>query len=83
MMIMIIHDHFAHFAVLSAATFLMRKEAAAMTVRGAACFAHVWLFPRMSICVLLQRAESLEGLAARFAQVIRFAGVSRQVPAKG
>lgn len=80
MMIVIFNDHFA---VLSTATLLMREEAAAVTIRGAACLAHVRLLTRMSVRVLLECTESLKSLAARLAQIIRFAGVPGQVSAKG
>lgn len=79
MMIMIVDNHLA---VLDAAALLMCEEATAVAVRGAACLAHIRLLARMGVCVLLQRAEPLEGFAARFTQIICLAGVSSQVSAK-
>lgn len=79
MMIVLVDDHLA---VLSATALLMRKEAATMTVRGTACLAHVRFLAGMGVRVLLQRAESFESLAARFAQIIRLACVPGHVSAK-
>ena len=50
MMIVIINNHLA---ILGATTLLMCKKAAAVAVRGAACFAYVRFLTRMSVRVLL------------------------------